>query len=92
MLATSPQQDEQQAKARLARLSKARRVKSAKAKAARWAKVKEHRRATGCSCPLKPGMDWHDLIVLGAGCTANRHFICSTLDLYRSLVGRPTTQ
>lgn len=85
----TPQEEERQARARLRRLAKARRVRQAKASSTVWAKVREHRRATGCTCDLRPGMSWSELLDLGAGCTADRHWVCSTLDLYRSLVRRP---
>jgi hypothetical protein len=73
----------------LQHLAKARRVRQAKAKQNLWAKVREHKQATKCTCDLRPGMTWEDLRELGAGCTADRYFVCSTLDCYRALVTRP---
>jgi hypothetical protein len=48
-----------------------------------WRKVLDYRdrHPEACSCELRPGMNWDDLVALGAGC--RDRWICPVLDFYR---------
>ena len=84
---TDPRTEERDARKRQRRAEKARKARLRKLDEARWERVTERKRESGCKCALRPGMTHADLIELGPGCTANRHYICPVLDFYRRLIG-----
>lgn len=85
---TDPRAEEAAARHRLRNAEKGRKARQAKVDSERWQRVRDRQKRSGCKCELRPGMSAHELADLGSGCTAHRHFVCPTLDLYRRLVGR----
>lgn len=58
-----------------------------------WAEVQRKQEASWpvCTCELRRGMTWDDLLELEEGCTHRLHrYICPVLDFYRRSVGIPT--
>lgn len=57
-----------------------------------WSDVQRKQEASWpvCTCELRAGMDWDDLLKLEEGCTHRLHrYICPVLDFYRRAVGGP---
>jgi hypothetical protein len=83
--------DERRARTRHRALEKARRAKIRLKQGMVWRHVKAAIRLHGCTCDLRPGMSWEQLLELGEGCTGKRAhgYVCPALDCYRRLLGVP---